>query len=161
VCCNLWSLYIIIMASSSGNSSCAKFQSSGSEGDLQDQRKNKRKQSNRESARRSRMRKQSHLEDLTSQVSQLTKENGEILTNINITTQRYLNVETENSVLKAQMGELSQRLSSLNDIIDVIKTSTAAAAAAAAATDCYQTAPPQSFMYLNQPITASADIFQW
>ncbi|KAJ1378869.1 Basic-leucine zipper domain [Sesbania bispinosa] len=113
------------MASSSGNSS--KTQSSGSEEDLQilmDQRKNKRKQSNRESARRSRMRKQNHLEDLTNQVSKLTKDNGEILTNINITTQHYLNVEAENSILRAQMGELNQRLQSLNDILNFIKTNT-------------------------------------
>ncbi|XP_057434987.1 bZIP transcription factor 44-like [Lotus japonicus] len=155
------------MASSSGNSSTTtKFQSSGSEGDLQmvmDQRKNKRKQSNRESARRSRMRKQSHLEDLTSQVTQLTKENGEILTNINITSQQYQNVETENSILRAQMGELSQRLQSLNDIINVIKTSAAATTTTTGSyneREFYQTGA-LNFSYLNQPITASADIFQW
>lgn len=147
------------MASSSGNSS--KTQSSGSEEDLQilmDQRKNKRKQSNRESARRSRMRKQNHLEDLTNQVSKLTKDNGEILTNINITTQHYLNVEAENSILRAQMGELNQRLQSLNDILSFIETNTGSYER-----DCYQTSEQNcmNMLYLNQPIMASADIFQW
>ncbi|XP_027357076.1 bZIP transcription factor 11-like [Abrus precatorius] len=147
------------MASSSGNSSTStKIQSSGSEEELQvlidDERRNKRKQSNRESARRSRMRKQNHLDDLTKQVSQLTKDNREILTSINITTQHYLNVEAENSVLRAQMGELSQRLQSLNDIINIINNTTTTGSYER---DCYLTSA-QNFMNmhcLNQPI------FQW
>ncbi|RHN61327.1 putative transcription factor bZIP family [Medicago truncatula] len=110
------------MASSSGTSSGSSLlQNSGSEEDLQalmDQRKRKRMISNRESARRSRMRKQKHLDDLVSQVSKLRKENQEILTSVNITTQKYLSVEAENSVLRAQMGELSNRLESLNEIVD-------------------------------------------
>lgn len=126
------SIYIYIkykMASSSGNSfGSAQIQNSGSEGDLMDQRKRKRMQSNRESARRSRMRKQKHLDDLMAQVSQLRKENGQILSSINVTTQHYVNVESENSVLRAQMMELSQRLQSLNDILNYINSSTAAAA---------------------------------
>ncbi|KAE8729035.1 putative HIT-type Zinc finger family protein [Hibiscus syriacus] len=74
-------------------------------------------ESNRESARRSRMRKQKHLDDLTAQVTQLAKENNQILTTITFTTQHYLNIEAENSVLRAQMMELSQRLDSLNEIL--------------------------------------------
>ncbi|BAT77740.1 hypothetical protein LR48_Vigan09g026700 [Vigna angularis] len=145
------------MASSSGNSSiCTKIQSSSSEGDLQvltmDERKNKRKQSNRESARRSRMRKRDHLEDLRKQVSEFTKENREIMATIDMTTQHYLKTEAENCVLRAQMGELNQRLQSLNDIIvDIINTTTSYER------DCYLTSL-QSFsntVCLNQPV------FQW
>ena len=158
----------LMMASSSGNSSTTstKVQSSGSEEDLQvlmDQRRNKRKQSNRESARRSRMRKQTHLDDLMSQVCKLTKDNGEILTSIDITTQHYLSVEAENSILRAQLGELSQRLQSLNDIISLINTTTAGAYER----DCYLPSAenfiinPMNMFHLNQPISASADIFQW
>ncbi|XP_059314250.1 bZIP transcription factor 11-like [Lycium ferocissimum] len=109
------------MASSSGTSSGSSFlQNSGSEEDLQqlmDQRKRKRMISNRESARRSRMRKQKHLDDLMAQVATLRKENNQILTSMNVTTQHYLNVEAENSILRAQLGELSHRLESLNEII--------------------------------------------
>lgn len=93
---------------------------SGSEGGLQhlmDDRKRKRMTSNRESARRSRLRKQKHLDDLTTQVSQLTKENNQIIYSVSITTQHYASVEAENSVLRAQVAELSYRLQALNEMI--------------------------------------------
>lgn len=63
------------------------------------------------------MKKQKLLDDLTAQVNQLKKENSEIVTSVSITTQHYLAVEAENSVLRAQLDELSHRLQSLNDII--------------------------------------------
>ncbi|KAL3515140.1 hypothetical protein ACH5RR_022042 [Cinchona calisaya] len=112
------------MAFSSGSgtsSGSSGLQNSGSsEEDLQqlmDQRKRKRMISNRESARRSRMRKQKHLDELMVQVTELRKENSQIIATMNVTTQQYLNVEAENSVLKAQVAELSHRLQSLNEII--------------------------------------------
>ncbi|XP_021758306.1 bZIP transcription factor 11-like [Chenopodium quinoa] len=116
------------MASSSNNSATSsQIQNSGSEGDLQqmmDERKRKRMASNRESARRSRMRKQKHIEDLMVQVDQLKRENNQILQTTNLTTQQFVNVEAENSVLKAQMNELNQRLQSLNDILNYMNTLT-------------------------------------
>ncbi|CAK9178487.1 unnamed protein product [Ilex paraguariensis] len=153
------------MASSSGNSSgSTQLQNSGSEEDLQvmmDQRKRKRMQSNRESARRSRMKKQKHLDDLMAQVTQIRNENNHILTSMNVTTQHYLHVEAENSVLRAQMMELSQRLQSLNDILSVMNTNNGVFE-----TDDDLQANPDTFMnnpwnlmYLNQPIMASADMF--
>ncbi|RWW30036.1 hypothetical protein GW17_00005412 [Ensete ventricosum] len=72
--------------------------------------------SNRESARRSRMRKQKHMDDLKAQVSQLQKENSQILIALNITTQHYAGVEAENSLLRTQLMELSSRLQSLSEI---------------------------------------------
>ncbi|XP_009793689.1 bZIP transcription factor 44-like [Nicotiana tabacum] len=121
------------MASSSGTSSRSVIQlrNYGSKNDdhLQqviNQRKRKRLISNRESARRSRMRKQKYLDDLMAEMSQLKEENNQIVTNINMVDQLYLNVKAENSVLKAQMAELSHRLQSLKEIIDY-KTSANAA----------------------------------
>lgn len=103
------------MASSSG----ATTSSGGS--DLQEEmnkRKKRRMISNRESARRSRMRKQKHLDDLMTQLSQLRNDNNRVMSSINMTTQHYINVEAENSVLRAQVTELSHRLQSLNEIIE-------------------------------------------
>ncbi|KAE9603560.1 putative transcription factor bZIP family [Lupinus albus] len=149
----------LMAPSTTGNSStCTKFQSSGSEEDLKvlmDQRKNKRKVSNRESARRCRMRKQNHIDDMMNQVSQLTKDKSEILTSVNITTQHYLNVEAENSILRAQIIELNQRFESLNGIINLINTSTTNGNGAYER-DCYLTSDenfmnPINMLYLNEP----------
>lgn len=162
------------MTSLSGNSSgSTQIQHSGSEGDLQvlmDQRKRKRMQSNRESARRSRMRKQQHLDELSGQVSQLKKENEQILTKTNITTQHYLNLESENLILRAQMDELSQRLDSLNDILNNMNmrnnnNNDDINVEMFECDNVFGTGGFESFMnpwYLNQqPIMASADMFQY
>ncbi|KAK8518755.1 hypothetical protein V6N13_017973 [Hibiscus sabdariffa] len=144
------------MASSSGTSSGGSLTTnSGSVGDLtalMNERKRKRMISNRESARRSRMRKQKHLDDLQAQVTQLRQESHRILTSVNITTQHYLNVEAENSVLRAQANELSHRLQSLNEIIGFIGGGGGDGNSDAAA-DCFF----NPLNYLNQPIMASAD----
>ncbi|CAI9786371.1 unnamed protein product [Fraxinus pennsylvanica] len=107
------------MASSSGTSSGSSgLQSSGSE-DLQklmDQRKRKRMISNRESARRSRLRKQKQLDDLMAQEAKFRKENNQFISRINVITQHYLNIEADNSILRAQVAELNHRLQSLNEI---------------------------------------------
>ncbi|MCD9558708.1 hypothetical protein HAX54_016242 [Datura stramonium] len=103
------------MASFSGTTS------GSSQEDLQqlmDIRKRKRMISNRESARRSRMRKQKISDDLTTQLNQLKEQKIQIATNINMVTHLFLNVEAENSILRAQMDELNQRLQSLNEIIN-------------------------------------------
>ncbi|KAL1540205.1 bZIP transcription factor 44-like [Salvia divinorum] len=99
------------MASSSGTSSFENLDG------VMDQRKRKRMQSNRESARRSRMRKQKHLDDLMAQAAQLREDNARILSSIGATAQRCASVEAENSVLGAQMMELTQRLRSLDEIL--------------------------------------------
>ncbi|XP_010275578.2 PREDICTED: bZIP transcription factor 11-like [Nelumbo nucifera] len=156
------------MASSSGTSSgssgSSTLQNSGSEEDLRlamDQRKQKRMLSNRESARRSRMRKQKHLDDLMAQVAQLRKENNQILTSINITTQHYLAIEAENSILRAQMGELNHRLQSLNEIIHYLSPNNSAFETEDPQINTESLVNPWNSMYLNQPIMASADIFQY
>ncbi|KAL1546781.1 bZIP transcription factor 44-like [Salvia divinorum] len=87
---------------------------------VMDQRKRKRMQSNRESARRSRMRKQKHLDDLMAQAAQLRKENAMIRSSIGATAEHCVSVEAENSVLAAQMMELTHRLGSLNEILSCI-----------------------------------------
>uniref|UniRef100_A0A0R0FY25 BZIP transcription factor n=3 Tax=Glycine subgen. Soja TaxID=1462606 RepID=A0A0R0FY25_SOYBN len=110
-------------------------------------------------------------EALVSQVAQLRKENQQILTSINITMQQYLSVEVENSVLRAQVGELSHRLESLNEIVDVLNA-TIVAGFGAATTSSTFVEPinnnnnnsffnPLNMGYLNHPIMTSADILQY
>ncbi|ONK69852.1 uncharacterized protein A4U43_C05F27440 [Asparagus officinalis] len=152
---------------SSGTSSGSSLvQNSGSEEELKalmDQRKRKRMQSNRESARRSRMRKQKHLDDLMAQVNQLRKENGQILTALNITTQQYIGVEAENSVLRTQMAELNTRLESLNEILRCMNANNISG------NGLFSDGPHfnDSFInswnppLMNQPIMASMDMFQY
>lgn len=159
------------MASSSGTSSgSSQLPNSGSEEDLQalmHQRKQKRMLSNRESARRSRMRKQKHLDDLVAQVGHLKKENSEILTALNITTQHYLGVEADNSVLRTQVMELNSRLQSLNEILCYMNSSGANDFGFGLVTDGLHATDgsfmrPWSLMAVNsQSVMASADMFQY
>ncbi|XP_019177152.1 PREDICTED: bZIP transcription factor 11-like [Ipomoea nil] len=107
------------MACSSGtcSGSSVKSQEDSQMMMMMDQRKRKRMISNRESARRSRMKKQKLLDELTAQVSQLEAENTHILANLDVVTRLRLEVEAQNSVLMAQVAELNHRLRSLNQIL--------------------------------------------
>ncbi|KAL7609535.1 hypothetical protein Lser_V15G12407 [Lactuca serriola] len=79
-------------------------------------RKQKRTISNRESARKSRIRKKKHMEDLVGQVSQLVSENKCMAINLKDTTQMFVKMESDNLVLKAQLAELTHEFESLNEI---------------------------------------------
>ena len=76
-------------------------------------KKIKRMLSNRESARRSRRRKQAHLNDLEVQVGQLQVENGQMMTRINELTQSYQQAVSENRNLKATLQNLVAKLHEL------------------------------------------------
>lgn len=157
------------MASSSGTSSGSTtlIQNSGSEEDLQhamDQRKLKRKQSNRESARRSRQRKEKLLGDLMAQVTQLKNENNQILTKLSLITQQSLSVESENSVLRIQTMELNHRLHSLNEIINCLHSNYIGIGLQCQINqdiDGLQRPWNSIQGYTNLPIMASADVFQY
>ena len=86
-----------------------------------DEKKRKRMISNRESARRSRMKKQQHQGELISQVTTLQWENAEIVQKIKVASQMYVAVESDNNVLKAQMMELADRLRSLNSVLQIVE----------------------------------------
>ncbi|XP_052180329.1 bZIP transcription factor 53 [Diospyros lotus] len=97
--------------------------SSGSEGDPRyagvDERKRKRMISNRESARRSRMRKQQQMEGLIGQLNQLQNENKLIEEKISGVANTYIGLASENNVLRAQLAELADRLRSLNSVLQI------------------------------------------
>ena len=105
-------------------SSMPARQTSSSEEDpnlVLDPRKRKRMISNRESARRSRMRKQQHLDDLIKQIAQLKEENAQITVQINLYTEQYLKVEGDNTILRTQVMELTENLRSLNSVLQFIE----------------------------------------
>ncbi|CAI9781950.1 unnamed protein product [Fraxinus pennsylvanica] len=156
------------MASSSGTSSgSSELQNSGFEEDLQklmDQKKRKRMISNRESARRSRLRKQEQLDDLVAKVSQFRKEINQIIPRMNFTTQYYLNIEAENSILRAQTAELSHRLQSLNEIINFLNANNGGFGIEenySIADSAYMNQTCNSHYVNQQPIMGMADFLQY
>ncbi|CAK9157366.1 unnamed protein product [Ilex paraguariensis] len=78
-----------------------------------DERKQRRMISNRESARRSRMRKQRHLNELWSHVVHLTTENHNLIDKLNHASENHDRVLRENARLKEEASELRQMLSDL------------------------------------------------
>ncbi|XP_042408874.1 bZIP transcription factor 53-like [Zingiber officinale] len=86
-----------------------------------DERKRKKMLSNRESARRSRMRKQQKLDDMLKESADFKGQNSKIEMQINVVTQHFETVDTENTILRAQISELTARLQSMNSILHIYK----------------------------------------
>ncbi|KAI4321608.1 hypothetical protein MLD38_034971 [Melastoma candidum] len=153
------------MTTSSGNSSGATtttttvFLTLGSEdGDftlLMNQRKRKRMESNRESARRSRMRKQMHLNELAVTKAQLTSKNACLATGIAVASGQLAAIDAENSILRAQLVELSRRLDSLNDILSWVRPGQSQGHVYTSP-DWFPNQRDWNSTYLNQPIAAAA-----
>ncbi|XP_047332640.1 basic leucine zipper 43-like [Impatiens glandulifera] len=78
-----------------------------------DERKKRRMISNRESARRSRMRKQKHLDELCSQVMRLRMENQNLINKLNHVAECHDKVQRENTRLKEEASDLHQMVSDL------------------------------------------------
>ncbi|RZC69937.1 hypothetical protein C5167_033074 [Papaver somniferum] len=99
--------------------SCLSSNSTSDEADdnqqqsVVDERRRRRMISNRESARRSRMRKQKHLDELWSHVRRLQYENRQLIDKLNNFSDTHDRVLQENTRLKEESSELRQMLSSL------------------------------------------------
>ncbi|XP_061340740.1 basic leucine zipper 43-like [Gastrolobium bilobum] len=98
--------------------SCLSSNSTSDEADeLQfnviDERKQRRMISNRESARRSRMRKQKHLDELWSQVVRLRTENHNLIDKLNHVSESHDRVVQENARLKEETSDLRQMLADM------------------------------------------------
>ncbi|CAD5192589.1 bZIP transcription factor 53-like [Musa acuminata AAA Group] len=136
-------------------------QASSLEGDPQlviDERKRKRMLSNRESARRSRIRKQQHLDDLINQEAQLKNQNGKIAMQINLETQKHTKVEAENAILRAQVSELTARLRSVNSVLHFFEGVSGMTIDTPKMAD--PLLKPWQLPSAAQPIMANADIYQ-
>ncbi|KAJ7205910.1 hypothetical protein O6H91_11G009300 [Diphasiastrum complanatum] len=98
--------------------------SSTSDDDQQgvDERKQKRMLSNRESARRSRQRKQQYLEELREQVLELRAEHSQMLSKVSAVSQQFAQLTQENQFLRIHAMDLSQQLQRLNQNITIQQT---------------------------------------
>ncbi|KAJ4873342.1 basic leucine-zipper 7 [Raphanus sativus] len=81
--------------------------------EMTEEKKRKRMESNRESAKRSRMRKQSHINNLSNQVNQLDMENRELKNRLQLFTYQLQRVTTDNIQLVAEQDILRLRLSEM------------------------------------------------
>ncbi|KAK7273246.1 hypothetical protein RIF29_14295 [Crotalaria pallida] len=107
----------VLLPDFSPQSSCISISNSttSDEADEQQQclineKKNRRMISNRESARRSRTRKQKHLDELWSQVVWLRNENQQLIDKLNHVSESHNKVLQENAQLKGETSELRQML---------------------------------------------------
>ncbi|KAL0915795.1 hypothetical protein M5K25_013251 [Dendrobium thyrsiflorum] len=82
-----------------------------------DHRRLRRKISNRESARRSRMRKQRHLEDLRSRVGRLRLENHALSDRIAAISGSSVVLAHQNDLLRSEITALHRRLSDIRRIL--------------------------------------------
>eukprot|EP00899_Mesostigma_viride_P010268 jgi/Mesvir1/19242/Mv03494-RA.1 len=117
--------------SSAGNSS----DNSGDEGDgkrgsgkdgeggVEDIKRTRRMISNRESARRSRRRKQAHLTDLEYRVQQLKLENSSLLKRLGDVGQRYSDVAMDNKALRADVEALRAKLKAAEEAMTAASAS--------------------------------------
>ncbi|KAK4423647.1 Basic leucine zipper 43 [Sesamum alatum] len=101
------------------NSSCISNNSTSDDAEehqvmsIIDERKQRRMISNRESARRSRMRKQRHLDELWSQVLRLRTANHNLIDRLNHVSESHDKVVQENVRLKEEASDLRRMLTDL------------------------------------------------
>ncbi|XP_027362135.1 basic leucine zipper 4-like [Abrus precatorius] len=84
---------------------------------VMEERKRRRMISNRESARRSRMRKQRHLENLRNQVNLFRIENRDLNNGLQFLLHCCNRVRTENDWLRNERTMLRQKLSEINQML--------------------------------------------
>ncbi|XP_059290604.1 basic leucine zipper 9 [Lycium ferocissimum] len=82
-----------------------------------DIRRLRRQESNKESARRSRRRKQAHLADLENQVDQFRGENDSLFKQLQDATQQYKEALTNNRVLKSDVEALRAKVKLAEDMV--------------------------------------------
>lgn len=82
-----------------------------------DDRKQRRMLSNRESARRSRLKKQQHLDELRSHVAQLRAQKSQMLSSFTLASQHFAQLTEENRQLRSEAMDLSHQLQHLHHTI--------------------------------------------
>lgn len=95
----------------------AELEANQSTMDPSDVKRMRRMLSNRESARRSRRRKQAHLSDLEMQVAQLRVENASLFKRFSDMSQKYNEAAVDNRVLKADVEALRAKVKMAEDMV--------------------------------------------
>lgn len=90
-------------------------------GPIIDERKRRRMMSNRESARRSRKRKQKHLENLSNQANRLMVANRELTNRLRLVMHQTQEFRRENEFLRAEAAVLRQRLWDYRQLLLVLQ----------------------------------------
>lgn len=83
-----------------------------------EEKKRRRKKSNRESARRSRLRKKMHLDNMTEQVNRLKVENRQLKNRLCIATHHCQAAQSETDRLRLEKIVLQQQLAGLCQILN-------------------------------------------
>jgi hypothetical protein len=121
-----------------------------------EERKRKRKESNRLSAQRSRARKQRQLDNLTKQVAALRAKKDAVAAAARDAARRCAAVQAENELLRARSLELGTRLQSLLDLIQYMD-----AAAAATASAVYDPSPFAGAALHQPPLLLDATMYSY
>ncbi|KAM1042362.1 hypothetical protein ACFX13_032149 [Malus domestica] len=139
-------------------SSVQRQSSSGSDGSATvDEKKRKRMLSNRESARRSRMKKQKQIDDLTTEITRLEMSNNQVRQTVDARERSYNEIESANNVLRAQAMELTDRLQSLNSVLHIFEEVSGFSVDIPEMHD--PLLKPWQRPYPSQPIPASSSMF--
>ncbi|KZV20591.1 ocs element-binding factor 1-like [Dorcoceras hygrometricum] len=97
----------------SSNSTSDEAEDQYQRGNIIDERKKRRMISNRESARRSRMRKQRHLDELRSHVLSLRTEHHNLIDKLNLLSESHDKILHENARLKEEASDLREMVTEL------------------------------------------------
>ena len=83
-----------------------------------DERRQRRMLFNKESAKRSRLRKQQHLDEPRAQMVHLMIDNKEILKKCNVASQHYVHITKDNCLQRSEAMELSHKLQRLQHTLN-------------------------------------------
>ena len=104
------------------------------------------------------MRKQQHVEGLTGQVTQLENEKKIMEDKINSVSSMYIGLVSQNNVLRAQLAELTDRLISLNSVLQIAEEVSGLAMDIPEIPEMML--EPWQLPCPMQPVAASASMFQ-
>lgn len=99
------------------------------------------------------MRKQQKLEDLVKEAADIKNQSSKAEVQINVVTQHFEKVDAENTILRTQISELTERLRSMNSILQIFQE------VCGVSMDIPEM-PETMTIFPVQPLSTAADTFQ-